>query len=173
MPEREGYPAKTYRASGGAHKAGSSTPIPVLKSRPKKKKPRKGHVAGLSISDKIDFSTSTSPKDKAPAIRDAHNKSRKESDRHKTSAKEELHRGLAKGLATASAGLSGRGTAGRILKAGLAGAAGGAEIDAAYQRSKDRAKKKKAKAAKTTVSQSAMKQKSNFHKKDDTDTEKV
>jgi hypothetical protein len=137
---------------------------PTVKAR---KKPK--------LSDKVSFNKIPALDGKAEKIRTAHKKTEKDiaSKKHETSAKEEKLRGTAKGLAIASAGLSGRGTAGRILKAGLAGAAGGAEIDAAHQRAKDRAKKKKAKKAKTTVSQSAMAQKAQFHKKDDTKTEKV
>ncbi len=144
MPKGVGYPNKSS--------------VPILKARKKSK-----------LTDKIKFNTLAPPKKSPPVKRPSESTDKG----HETSAQEEKLRGTAKGLAIASAGLSGRGTAGRILKAGLAGAAGGAELDAAHQRFKDKAAKKKAKKAKTTVSQSAMKQKAQFHKKDDTNTEKV
>ncbi|KKN80385.1 hypothetical protein LCGC14_0329780 [marine sediment metagenome] len=75
-------------------------------------------------------------------------------------------------LASASAAMSGRGTAGRILKAGLAGASAGHQLEKSYREYKKERKKKKAKKATTTVTQSAMTQKANFHKKDETPTEK-
>lgn len=133
-------------------------PVPMLKPRKRGK-----------LSDKVKFNTLQPPKKGKPPERP----STKMDKGHETSAKEELKRGVAKGLATASAGISGRGRAGRILKAGLAGAAGGAEIEASYQRFKDKAAKKKGKKAKTTVSQSAMQQKAKFHKKEHSETEKV
>ena len=79
---------------------------------------------------------------------------------------------LAGALASASAAMSGRGTAGRILKAGLAGASAGHQLEKSYKEYKKKRSKKKAKDATTTVTQSAMTQKANFHKKDKTSTEK-
>ena len=75
-------------------------------------------------------------------------------------------------LASASAAMSGRGTVGRILKAGLAGASAGHQLEKSYKEYKKKRAKKKAKDATTTVTQSAMTQKANFHKKDETPTEK-
>lgn len=144
MPKGVGYPNKSS--------------VPMVKARKKRK-----------LSDVVSFKTLDPPKKGGDIARP----SSKTDKGHKTSSSEELKRGVAKGLATASAGISGRGRAGRILKAGLAGAAGGAEIDASYQRFKDKAAKKKGKEAKTTVSQSAMKQKSQFHKKEHSKIEKT
>jgi hypothetical protein len=79
---------------------------------------------------------------------------------------------LTKGLAGASAALSGRGRAGRLLKAGLAGAAAGHELEKSYKDYKTKRAKKKGKEATTTVTQSAMAQKAKWHKKDNTSTEK-
>lgn len=77
--------------------------------------------------------------------------------------------GLAKGLASLAKVVPSGGYTG-IIKGGLAGAAAGAEIEAAYKQYKvDRAKGKK---AKTTVSRSAAAQKAQYHKKDKTSTEK-
>lgn len=144
MPKGVGYPNKSS--------------VPMVKARKKKKS---GDLLSLRV---------LQPPKKGEPVKMG---SKKKSDAHKTSASEELKTGIAKGLATASAGISGRGSAGRILKAGLAGASGGAEIDASYQRFKDKAAKKRGKKAKTTVSQSAMKQKAQFHKKEHSKTEKV
>ena len=93
----------------------------------------------------------------------------------KASPKEELHRGLAKGLSETAAGLSGRGTAGRVLKAALGGAAGGFKIAASLRRYKDRkrAKQRAKRGTTTTVSQAAVAKKADYHKKDKTPTEKV
>lgn len=74
----------------------------------------------------------------------------------------------AKGLALAAQALPGRGSAGRILKAGLAGAAAGAEIQHAFKKAG-----KKGMKATTTVSKSAMAQKAMFHKKEHGKMEKV
>ncbi len=160
MPKGVGYPGSPHAGPP----APPTSKVPQLKARKKAK-----------LSDKVSFNKVPALEHKAEKIRTSHKKTEKDiaSKKHETSAKEEKLRGTAKGLALASAGMSGAGTAGRILKAGLAGASGGAEIDAAHQRAKDKAKKKKAKKAKTTVSQSAMQQKAQFHKKDDTNTEKV
>jgi uncharacterized membrane protein YebE (DUF533 family) len=79
---------------------------------------------------------------------------------------------LTKGLAGASAAISGRGRVGRLLKAGLAGAAAGHELEKSYKAYKAKRAKKKGKEATTTVSQSAMEQKARWHKKDETNTEK-
>ncbi len=129
--------------------------IPTYKSA--KRKPR--------LSDKIQFNRIAPPKKskkpKPPS-------SGKDSDRYEASPEEESKRGLAKSLATASAAMSGKGYSG-IAKAGLAGAAIGAEIEANQRRLKDR----KAKKATTTVTQSAMAQKARYHKNDKTGTEKV
>jgi outer membrane lipoprotein SlyB len=94
-------------------------------------------------------------------------------EEHKPSPKEELHRGMAKGLASAALAMPGRGKAGRILKGAVAGAAAGAEIEAAYHKYKARRKKARARKATTTVTQSAMAQKAQYHKKDKTSTEKL
>ncbi len=143
--------------------------IPTYKS-PEKRRRSSAYRETPKIEDKIKFGDfKPSPKKGDKPTRP----SAKTEDRHKTSPKEELKRGVAKGLASASAGLSGRGTAGRILKAGLAGAAGGAEIAASYQRYKDKRSKKRGKDATTTVTQSAMAQKAKFHKKDPTSTERT
>ncbi len=80
--------------------------------------------------------------------------------------------GLTGALASASASMSGRGTVGRILKAGLGGASAGHQLEKSYKEYKKKRAKKKAKDATTTVTQSAMTQKANFHKKDKTSTEK-
>lgn len=145
MPKGVGYPNKSS--------------VPMVKARKKRK-----------LSDVVSFKTLSPPKKGKPVKRPSE---QMEKAGHETSSKEELKRGVAKGLATASAGISGRGRVGRILKAGLAGAAGGAEIDASYQRFKDKAAKKKGKEAKTTVSQSAMQQKAQFHKKEHSKIEKT
>ena len=145
MPKGVGYPNKSS--------------VPMVKARKKRK-----------LSDVISFKTLAPPKKGASITRPSETTKDKG---HETSAKEELKRGVAKGLATASAGISGRGRVGRILKAGLAGAAGGAELEAAHQRFKDKAAKKKGKEAKTSVSLSAMQQKAQFHKKEHSKIEKV
>lgn len=155
MPKGVGYPGSDVVGPPEPRKSS----VPMLKPRKRRK-----------LSDKVKFNTLQPPKKGKRILRPSE---QMKDEGHKTSAKEELKRGVAKGLATASAGISGRGRAGRILKAGLAGAAGGAELEAAHQRFKDKAAKKRAKKAKTTVSQSAMQQKAQFHKKEHSKTEKT
>ncbi len=133
--------------------------IPTLDAPKRKKKKKLGEIT---------FEKKASPKKLPPLERPS-----RESSEPKRSAAEELKTGLAKGLATASSSITGRGTAGRIAKAGLAGASAGSSIDAAIQRHRDRKAKEKGKAATTTVTQSAMAQKAMFHKKDKTKTKKV
>ncbi len=87
------------------------------------------------------------------------------------SDKAKLQGGVASGLASLSNTIPSGGYTG-ILKAALAGAAAGAKIEASYTEYKSSQAKKKAKAAKTTVSQSAMSQKAQFHKKEHSKTEK-
>jgi hypothetical protein len=60
-----------------------------------------------------------------------------------------------------------------VAKSALAGAAAGAEIEASYREYKAERAKKRAKKATTTVTQSAMKQKAQYHKKDPTKTKRV
>jgi hypothetical protein len=106
------------------------------------------------------------------------------------SSKEKRHGRLARGLAQASAAMPGGKYSG-IVKAGLAGASAGATIDEAYAaykrerkatakaKSKDTATKaalrrrKKGRAAKTTVDKSPGAQKAQYHWRDATSTEKV
>lgn len=133
--------------------------IPTYKP-PKRKKPK--------LSDKIKFGTIAPPKKTKKPPRP----STQMGDKDRISPGAKLKRGIAKGLATASAAMPGRGRAGRILKAGLAGAAGGAEIEAAYHEYKAKRAKGRAKKATTTISQSAMAQKAKWHKRDKTPTEK-
>lgn len=82
-------------------------------------------------------------------------------------------RGPAAGLARAAMAMPGRGTAGRILKGAVAGAAAGAELEESYRRYKKERAKSKAKKATTTVTQSAMAQKARYHKKDPTSTKRT
>lgn len=131
--------------------------IPTYKSAKRKRKPR--------LSDKIAFNRLGPPKKSKKPKSPSYGK---DSDRYEASPEEEHKRSTAKSLATASAAMSGKGYSG-IVKAGLAGAAIGAEIEANQRRFKDR----KAKKATTTVSQSAMAQKARYHKKDPTNTKKV
>jgi hypothetical protein len=81
-------------------------------------------------------------------------------------------RSLASGLASAAQAMPGGGYAG-VVKAGLAGAAAGAEIDTAYKKYKAKRAKSKTKKATTTVTQSAMAQKAKYHKKDPTSTKRT
>lgn len=134
--------------------------IPTYTPRKRRKKAK--------LTDLVKFTTAPPPKKTEKPTRPT----AQMRDEDRVSPGVELKRGVAKGLATASAALPGRGTAGRILKAGLAGAAGGAELEASYQRYKERRAKSKAKKATTTVTQSAMAQKAKFHKKEHSKTEK-
>lgn len=122
------------------------------------------------LSDKIDFKTMASPKKSKKPKRPSQLTPLAENG--KPSPKEKLHRGLAKGLATASAAMPGGGYGG-IIKAGLAGAAAGSEIEASYHKYKAARATSKAKKATTTVTQSAMAQKAKYHKKDPTKTKRT
>lgn len=116
------------------------------------------------LSDKVKFS-SISPLEKSkPLSRPSEQMSDKE---------EKARPSAAKGLAQAAMAMPGRGKAGRILKASLAGAAAGAEIEATYHEYKKGRAKTKAKKATTTVTQSAMAQKAKYHKKDPTNTRRT
>jgi len=122
------------------------------------------------LSGNVDF-TGKLPKKAAPKKGDVGPPPRGEKPAG-TSAKAEFSSDLAKGLATASAAMTGRGKAGRIAKGALAGASAGASIDSAYQTYKDKRKRARAKKATTTVSQAASAQKSQYHKKEHGKTEK-
>lgn len=138
--------------------------VPTYTRRPKKRTTRRATpVAGShrGIGDFVSFGGKKKPpkKTKPPA------RPSQGSNDPSRSPKEEWQSSLGSGLAKMSSVIPSGGHTG-ALKAGLAGAAAGAEIDAAYTRYKERTAKAKAKAAKTTVSQSAMAKKAKSPKKD-------
>lgn len=85
------------------------------------------------------------------------------------STEKDYDRDLTKGLASAALAFPGKGTASKVIRGALAGAAIGGDIGRAL----GARKKKKGKAATTTVSESATTQKSKFHVKDPSKTKRV
>ena len=127
--------------------------IPIRTPKPKSKPKRR-------LSDLIKFSTKAPPKKSKPPARPSEGMPKGE---------KKSKRSVSSGLAEAASMMSGRGTAGRILKGVVSGAAAGAKIEESYRQYKKERSRSKAKKVKTTVSQAAM---SRFHKKDPTSTEK-
>lgn len=139
--------------------------VPSYTKRPKKRKPTLSRLSGhVDFSGKLPKKAAVKKGDVGPPPRGEKPEG--------TSPKAEFQSDLAKGLATASAAMTGRGKAGRIAKSALAGASAGASISSAYQKYKDKRKRARAKKATTTVSQAASAQKAQYHKKEHGKTEK-
>lgn len=129
---------------------------PKKRQRPKQKK--------KSLAEAVGLKTTKAPSKQARPPTSSSQTPKDDSKRQQSPASS---------LAQAAMAMPGRGKIGRVVKGALAGAAAGAELQGAYKRYKAGRAKKRAKKAKITVSQSAMAQKAQYHKKDPTKTKRV